>query len=149
MKQYIGTKIVKAEPMTRGDYNNYRGWQIPADEDPTDEGYLMEYENGHEQWLPKEMFEADYIEYDKNKLPATAAGMISTDYKERFKAEYAQLVIRYEGLKGMLKKWDDGTLEFEPTCPRSIYNMQIKAMSEYIAVLEARAAIENVDLMSE
>ena len=147
MKQYIGTKIVKAEPMTRGDYNNYRGWQIPADEDPTDEGYLMEYENGHEQWLPKEMFEADYIEYDKNKLPATA--VISTDYKERFKAEYAQLVIRYEGLKGMLKKWDDGTLEFEPTCPRSIYNMQIKAMSEYIAVLEARAAIENVDLMSE
>lgn len=149
MKQYIGTKIVKAEPMTRGDCNNYRGWQIPADEDPMDEGYLMEYENGHEQWLPKEMFETDYIEYDKNKLPATAVVMISTDYKERFKAEYAQLVIRYEGLKGMLKKWDDGTLEFEPTCPRSIYNMQIKAMSEYIAVLEARGAIENVDLMSE
>lgn len=149
MKQYIGTKIVKAEPMTRGDYNNYRGWQIPADEDPMDEGYLMEYENGYVQWLLKEMFEADYIEYDKNKLPATAVGTISTDYKERFKAEYAQLVIRYEGLKGMLKKWDDGTLEFEPTCPRSIYNMQIKAMSEYIAVLEARAAIENVDLMSE
>ena len=149
MKQYIGTKIVKAEPMTRGNYNNYRGWQIPSDEDPMDEGYLMEYENGHEQWLPKEMFETDYIEYDKNKLPATAVGMISIDYKERFKAEYAQLVIRYEGLKGMLKKWDDGTLEFEPTCPRSIYNMQIKAMSEYIAVLEARAAIENVDLMSE
>jgi hypothetical protein len=149
MKQYIGTKIIKAKPMTRGDYNDYRGWQIPADEDPMDKGYLMEYENGHEQWLPKEMFETDYIEYDKNKLPATAVSMISTDYKERFKAEYAQLVIRYEGLKGMLKKWDDGTLEFEPTCPRSIYNMQIKAMSEYIAVLEARAAIENVDLMSE
>lgn len=149
MKQYIGTKIVKAEPMTRGDYNDYRGWQIPADEDPMDKGYLMEYKNGHVQWLPKEMFETDYIEYAKNKLPATAVGMISTDYKERFKAEYAQLVIRYEGLKGMLKKGDDGTLEFEPTCPRSIYNMQIKAMSEYIAVLEARAAIENVDLMSE
>lgn len=149
MKQYIGTKIIKAEPMTRGDYNDYRGWQIPADEDPTDEGYLMEYENGYVQWLLKEMFEADYIEYDKNKLPATSVGMISSDYKERFKAEYNQLVIRYEGLKGMLKKWDDGILEFEPTCPRSIYNMQIRAMSEYIAVLEARAAIENVDLMSE
>ena len=82
-------------------------------------------------------------------LQDTVALMNSADYKERFKAEYAQLVIRYEGLKGMLKKWDDGTLEFEPTCPRSIYNMQIKAMSEYIAVLEARAAIENVYLMSE
>lgn len=82
-------------------------------------------------------------------LKDTVDPMCSEDYKERFIAEYAQLVIRYEGLKGMLKKWDDGTLEFEPTCPRSIYNMQIKAMSEYIAVLEARAAIENVDLIPE
>lgn len=149
MKQYIGIKIIKAKPMTRGDYNDYRGWQIPEGENPADKGYLMEYENGHVQWLPEEMFETDYIEYDKNKLPTTAIGMISSDYKERFKAEYNQLVIRYEGLQGMLKKWDDGTLEFEPTCPRSIYNMQIRAMSEYIAVLEARAAIEKVDLMSE
>ena len=62
MKRYIGTKIIKARPMTRGDYNDYRGWQIPADEDPLDEGYLMEYENGHVQWLPKEMFESDYKE---------------------------------------------------------------------------------------
>ena len=38
MKRYIGTKIIKARPMTRGDYNDYRGWQIPADEDPLDEG---------------------------------------------------------------------------------------------------------------
>ena len=102
MKQYIGTKIIKAKPMTRGDYNDYRGWQIPEDENPADKGYLMEYENRHVQWLPEEMFEADYIEYDKNKLPATAIGMISPDYKERFKAEYNQLVIRYEGLHGML-----------------------------------------------
>lgn len=49
MKQYIGTKIIKAKLMTRGDYNDYRGWQIPADEDPMDEGYLMEYENGYVQ----------------------------------------------------------------------------------------------------
>ena len=62
MKRYIGTKIIKARPMTRGDYNDYRGWQIPADEDPLDEGSLMEYENGHVQWLPKEMFETDYKE---------------------------------------------------------------------------------------
>ena len=62
MKRYIGTKIIKARPMTIGDYNDYRGWQIPADEDPLDEGYLMEYENGHVQWLPKEMFETDYKE---------------------------------------------------------------------------------------
>ena len=55
MKQYIGIKVVAARPMTRGDYNIFRGWQIPADEDPADEGYVMKYVNGHVQWLPKDM----------------------------------------------------------------------------------------------
>lgn len=82
------------------------------------------------------------------KLADTVEMMNSADYKERFKAEYAQLVIRYNGLRNMLEKWDDGTLEFEPTCPRSTYNLQIKAMTDYIAVLEARAVMENVDLES-
>ena len=80
------------------------------------------------------------------KLADTVEMMNSSDYKERFKAEYSQLVIRYYGLRNMLEKWDNGTLEFEPTCPRSTYNLQIKAMTDYIAVLEARAVMENVDL---
>lgn len=80
------------------------------------------------------------------KLTDTVEMMQSADYKERFKAEYEQLVIRFKGLKAMLEKWDSGTLEFVPTCPRSTYNMQIKAMADYIAVLEARAVMENVDL---
>ena len=82
------------------------------------------------------------------KLVDTVEMMNSSDYKERFKAEYAQLVIRYYGLRNMLEKWDNGTLEFEPTCPRSTYNLQIKAMIDYIAVLETRAVMEDVDLES-
>ena len=39
MKNYVGTKIVEAEPMSRGEYNTYRGWQIPKNENLTDEGY--------------------------------------------------------------------------------------------------------------
>ena len=93
--------VVAARPMTRGDYNIFRGWQIPADEDPADEGYVMKYENGHVQWLPKDMFESDYKEYDESTLPATAIGMVSSDYKECFQAEYKQLRIRYEKLKRM------------------------------------------------
>lgn len=82
------------------------------------------------------------------KLADTVEMMNSSDYKERFKAEYAQLVIRYKGLRNMLEKWDNGSLEFEPTCPRSTYNLQIEAMVNYIAVLEARAVMEDVDLES-
>lgn len=80
------------------------------------------------------------------ELKDTVEMMNSADYKERFKAEYNQLAIRYKGLKSMLDKWDNGTLQFKPTCPRSAYNMQIKAMVDYLAVLEARAVMENVDL---
>ena len=62
MKQYIGTKIIQAEPMNRGEYNNYRGWQIPNNENPQDEGYLVKYEDGYESWSPKEVFEKAYRE---------------------------------------------------------------------------------------
>lgn len=80
------------------------------------------------------------------ELRDTVEMMNSADYKERFKAEYYQNVIRYQKLAAMLEKQDKGKLNFEPTCPRSTYNMQIKAMTDYIAVLEARAVMEGVDL---
>ena len=76
----------------------------------------------------------------------TVEMMSSEDYKERFKAEYFQTVIRFGKLKNMLDRWDDGNLIFMPTCPRSTYNMQIKAMTDYIAVLEARAVMEGINL---
>lgn len=80
------------------------------------------------------------------ELKNTIEMMQSADYKERFKAEYYQNVIRYQKLKEMLRKWDKGDLNFTPACPRSTYNMQIKAMSDYIAVLEARAVMEGIEL---
>lgn len=56
--------------MTRGEYNAYRGWTIPADENPADEGYLVEYQDGgkpnmpkhagYVSWSPKDVFEAAY-----------------------------------------------------------------------------------------
>ncbi len=80
------------------------------------------------------------------ELKDTARMMDSEDYKERFKAEYYQNVIRYQKLTAMLEKWDRGGLDFEPACPRSTYNVQVKAMTDYIAVLEARAVMEGIEL---
>lgn len=80
------------------------------------------------------------------ELRDTVEMMNSEDYKERFRAEYQQVVIRYQKLKAMLEKWDKGELNFSPTCPLSTYNMQITAMTDYIAVLEARAVMEGVEL---
>lgn len=70
MITYIGTKIVKAIPMNRADYNTYRNWELSADEDGTDEGYLVEYtdggkpnhidHDGYISWSPKAQFDNAY-----------------------------------------------------------------------------------------
>lgn len=80
------------------------------------------------------------------KLIDTVPLMNSEDYKNRFKAEYYQVYIRFVKLKAMIEKLDKDELDFEPTCPYSTYEMQIKAMRDYIAVLEARSVMENIDL---
>ena len=143
MVNYIGIKKIKAEPMTRGDYNKFRGWK---NENPNDKGYIVKYSDGYISWSPKSVFEEAYDEIGNKPLIDTVILMKSNDYKERFIAEYQQLVIRYDGLKKMLDNWDNGNLSFTPTCPRSTYNMQIKAMTDYITVLEARAVMEGIDL---
>lgn len=80
------------------------------------------------------------------ELNYTVEMMTSTDYKERFKAEYYQLKIRYAKLMKMLEQWDNGELDFTPDCPRSLYTLQVRAMHDYLAVLEARAKIEGIEL---
>lgn len=69
MKNYYGTKLVSARPMTLGEYNSYRGWLIPLEENPDAEGYLVEYARGlkvhpahasYISWTPKVIFEQEY-----------------------------------------------------------------------------------------
>lgn len=80
------------------------------------------------------------------ELRDTIDMMESEDYKARFEAEYYQVAIRCHKLRAMLDKWDRGVLDFKPSCPRSTYNMQIRAMVDYMAVLEARAVMEGIEL---
>ena len=70
MNRYIGTKLIAAQPMTRGAYNKLPGWIMPPDEDPMDDGYLVEYLDGgkpnlagfqgYVSWSPKEQFDNAY-----------------------------------------------------------------------------------------
>lgn len=57
---YIGTKKVVGKPMNRLEYNHRKGWELPAGENGADEGYLVEYDNGHQSWSPKAVFEDSY-----------------------------------------------------------------------------------------
>ena len=70
MIAYIGTKSLSAVAMTRGEYNEYRGWEIPSDEDPSEQGYLVEYADsgkpnderhkGYISWSPACVFKDSY-----------------------------------------------------------------------------------------
>lgn len=70
MNRFFGSKTVSATAMNRADYNTYRGWQLPANENGADEGYLVEYQDGgapndsrhkgYISWSPKAQFDAAY-----------------------------------------------------------------------------------------
>lgn len=80
------------------------------------------------------------------KLNETVEMMNSTDYKERFKAEYYQIKTRIYVLQNILSAWDNDKLTFEPTCPRSTYDLQLKAMMEHKALLEMTAVMHNIHI---
>lgn len=74
MQRYIGTKFINAKPMTRLEYNQFRGWNLPADENGEDEGYLVEYldggqantekYSGYVSWSPEKVFDNAYRPVD-------------------------------------------------------------------------------------
>lgn len=80
------------------------------------------------------------------ELKDTIELMNSSDYKERFKAEYLQTKIRYNKLHKMLVKLDAGTLDFKPVCSKAILQEQKRYMGEYLRCLEIRAQIEEIEL---
>jgi hypothetical protein len=70
MKTYIGTKMIRATPMDRREYNIYRGWDLPKDENGDDQGFLVEYidggpandhrHQGYISWSPMDVFLGHY-----------------------------------------------------------------------------------------
>lgn len=92
----------------------------------------------------------------RSPFHATVVGMLSTDYEERFKAEYQQTKIRYEKLKSFCNRieasmrtcpGDTKRVQMpEHDCPLDLLRDQQRAMGEYLHCLEIRAVIEGIDL---
>lgn len=80
------------------------------------------------------------------ELKDTIEMMNSPDYKERFKAEYQQLKIRYDKLDAMTVKYEAGTLDFTPNCSLQLLKEQKMHMGCYLRCLKIRAEIEGIEL---
>ena len=85
MKQYIGTKIIEAQPALR----NARGEIIPDNvpvslDELVEEGYKVRYPDGYESFSPKAVFERAYLPLEVNGRLKTSAPSISAGMVERF-----------------------------------------------------------------
>lgn len=93
MKTYKCHKIVQAEPMTRGDYNIFKGWTIPPDENPDDEGYLVKYSDDYKSWSSKAAFEEGYIELEKTIIESPQGKILDISEQKGAKANISDLVV--------------------------------------------------------
>lgn len=80
------------------------------------------------------------------ELKDTIALMNSSAYQDRFKAEYYQLLIRYQKLEVITIKYEAHTLEFEPDCGIDLLKEQLRHMGNYLRSLKIRAEIEGITL---
>lgn len=81
---------------------------------------------------------------DNKTLKDTVDGMLSDDYKERFKAEFDQLGIRAMSLWNMLQNWKN--LEVTPDCSKDILQEQNDIQWLEIRIMKRRAHIEHIHL---
>jgi hypothetical protein len=124
----------------------WRGIRIPQSEGGCENAAPI---NGNRKFMSGE-------EKAPSPYEATVEGMLSPDYKERFKAEYHQTKIRYEKLKAFCNRieaamrtcpGDTKRIEMPPhDCPLELLRDQQRAMGEYLHCLEIRAVIEGIEL---
>lgn len=132
MKKYIGTKEINAIPMNRQEYNDFRGWKLPDDEDGADEGYLVEYVdggkantpqyNGYVSWSPKDVFERAYKS-------------IETPL-DRMYIEHNELLDKLNRLTIFLGREDKKKVAGEFQC--ELMELQRVHMKNYLFVLRSR-----------
>jgi len=150
---------IKKEAHEICEYNRWREWQYHPSRvlSQKDLGWFSEEENKtYRVALHKSsrdvgvdilaMFKQEEKDIDQMELRDTINLMCSMDYKDRFKAEYYQTKIRYNGLHKMIVKYEADKLDFTPDCPLELLQEQAACMGNYLHKLEIRAEIEDIKL---
>lgn len=124
MKKYIGTNQVKATPAIRKGGKIYLPTDvIPRTMEPVEEGYKVIYEDGHGNWLPKDVFEKVY------KLADTFLDRLIIEQKELAgKLEELCLFVDSHEFKETVKDENQ----------RRLLLVQREHMGEYLNILNQR-----------
>lgn len=133
LKQYIGTKTVKAEPMVKS-AAVAKGWARASEGNPETPGYHVQYTNPdgstYDSWSPKDVFEKSY--------------QIAEDFKDRLEIEFKELRIRLLKLHKFIQ--DNGFANIAKKIgpeQGALLLSQYHGMSLYFEALKARLEILN------
>ena len=121
-KTYIGTKTVKAEPMS-AECANSMGYRVPTKLMNT-MGYEVEYEDGYKSWCPKDVLENHY--------------KVAETYLDRMKIEHADITARLAKLNKALDCTADEGIKKFGVKQYSLMIVQHEFMIHYADVLETR-----------
>ena len=121
-KTYIGTKTVKAEPMS-AECANSMGYRVPAKLMGT-MGYEIEYEDGYKSWCPKDVLEKHY--------------KVADTYIDRMKVEYADLTERIEKLSEAIDCPADECVKKFGAQQFMLMSLQFSYMTSYAIALQQR-----------
>jgi len=130
MASFIGTKRLKAFPMTKKEYCEYRGWEVPSDEDPDEQVYLVEYEADPES-KPNHPDHEGYISMSPKHV-FDKAYKISESFVDRLVIEHSDLKEKKD------KMWEAIKNGKVPGHAIDALKKQSRAMTEYLEVLEQR-----------
>ena len=133
LKQYIGTKTVKAEPMVKS-AAVAKGWARASEGNPDTPGYHVQYTNPdgstYDSWSPKDVFEKSY--------------QIAEDFKDRLEIEFKELRIRLLKLHKFIQ--DNGFANIAKKIgpeQGALLLSQYHGMNLYFDALKARLEILN------
>ena len=133
LKQYKGTKTVKAEPMVKS-AAVAKGWARASEGNPDTPGYHVQYTNPdgstYDSWSPKDVFEKSY--------------QIAEDFKDRLEIEFKELRIRLLKLHKFIQ--DNGFANIAKKIgpeQGALLLSQYHGMSLYFDALKARIEILN------
>lgn len=138
MQTYIGSRLVKATPMTQQAFSTYTSGEHPAYESPDTEGFLLEDPKGSSNhpdhsgqisWMHGSHFRS---EFKSIALPDSAP-----DYLQRLAGELVLLQQKLTDLQIFFKS--DKFLKLQFTA-RDLLQEQARVMSRYITILEERLA---------
>lgn len=127
MKKFIGTKQVKAEPMTYGEAHKQGLIRENAyvEEYAENPGYLVEYADGYKSWSPKDVFDEAY--------------KIAETHLDRVNIESQEMMARTDKLGNFIFNQNEGK-DFQalPLGTRAMLLAQFHMMGAYTNLLNLR-----------